>query len=141
MYFRMRLVVSLVLFGPLVLQALAAPVHNAEAGPSTAGGTSSGSTDPPHPRGSKAPVKQPETVEYGKVYGVAVKDHRSKPPLHKPLVPETIVGNRQARKRHRNGIHQRHPVVPTHKEGDYCVGFVVAHNPPTPPGVVYQSIM
>ena len=58
----MRPVFSLVLFGPLVLQALAAPVHNAEAGPS-------GSTDHAHAGGSQVPVKQLVTVEYGKVYG------------------------------------------------------------------------
>jgi len=132
MYFRIRLVVSLVLFGSPVLQALAAPVHNAEAGPSTAGGTSSGSTDPPHPGGSEAPVKPPETVEYGKVYGVAVKDHRAGPPDHEPLVPETIVGNSKARKVHSNAVKQLHPFIPTHKDGEHYVGFVVTHNPPTP---------
>jgi hypothetical protein len=79
-------------------------------------------------------LRQPETVEYGKVYGVAVKDHRSGPPLHEPLVPATIKGNYEARKRHKNAINQAHPFVPTHKDGDYYVGFAVTHNPPTHPG-------
>ena len=130
----MRFVVSLVLFGSLFLQVLAAPAHNAHAGPSTAGGTSSGSTVPSHPGGSPPPVQQPVAVEYGNVYGAAVKDHRSGPPEHEPLVKEKTDGNYQERKRHKNAIKQPHPFIPTHKEGDYHVGFVVTHSPPKLPG-------
>jgi len=137
----MHLVISLVLFGPLVLQALAAPMHNAQAGPSTAGGTSSGSTHPPaqHPGGSGAPVHQPVTVEHGKVYGVAVKDLTKGPPLHEPLVSPTLPGisNYKERKNHASAIKQDHPFIPMHQleDGGHHVGFVVTHNPPTVPGL------
>ena len=104
-YFRMRLIISLVLFGCLIFQALAAPAPNTQ--PTTAGGTSSANT---------VPVQQPAIVEYGKVYGVAVKDHRSGPPDYSHLVSDKIDGNSQARKRHKNAIKQPHPFIPTHKE-------------------------
>ena len=138
-YFRMRFVFSLVLFGSLFLQVLAAPAHNAQAGPSTAGGTSSGSTVPSHPGGSPSPVQQPVAVEYGKVYGATVKDYRTGPQDEKRWVPEHISGNHQARKRHANAINVIHPFIPTHKEGNYHVGFSVTHSPPKLPGTQMQE--
>jgi hypothetical protein len=125
----MRLIVSFILFGPLVLRALAAPTHNAEAGPSTAGGTSSSSTDPSHP-GS--------TVEFGKVYGVASQDYKSGPPDHPLFNPESAPpsedANRKTRKLHAHRFGQVHPFIPTRQEGKHYKGFALTHNPPNAQG-------